>query len=181
MQTVNENERYTKFIGKIRNDLHPAFLREFRKLKGRFIVANDLLSAYSLISTEIVQYRQFEFISKTLSHAKKSESASLYRALWEHLVHLLSTMTRISSSDVRFWLTDNSYMRTAELSAARELEFARTFFIGVSHGYCQCILEEPENIKMFWGNSTESIINTYEQPSPTSIAMDAVVHSSTQL
>lgn len=174
-QEAPDDERYARFIGSVRNELHPSFLREYRKLKGKFIVSNDLLAGYALVTTEIVQYRQFEAIAKAIGCNRVSQAASLYRALWEHLVHLLTTLVRLSSSDVRFWLTDTPYMQTAELFAARELVLARAFFCGASHGYYRCLLEEPANLEKFWANSTLDLLDTYEQPSPTTRAMETIV------
>ena len=178
--TLDEKSRYSSFIGKLRNELHPDFLREYRKLKGRFIVTNDLLAGYALMTTEIIQYRQFAYICKSLAHTKISQSASLYRALWEHLVHLLSTMTRLSSSDVRFWLTDKPYMRTAEIFAAKELELARAFFESGTHGYYRCLLENPENLESFWTDSSDNLVDTYAQPSATAQAVESIVSSARQ-
>jgi hypothetical protein len=170
-----EAERYTRFIGAVRNELHPSFLREYRKLKGKFIVSNDLLAGYALVTTEIVQYRQFEAIAKSLGCQRVSQAASLYRALWEHLVHLLTTMVRLTSSDMRFWLTDSPYMQTAELFAAYELGLARSFFSGADHRYYRCLLEDPGNLEKFWLKSTTGLLDTYAQPSPTTTAMAGIM------
>lgn len=184
------NVSRSDFLKVLESDFHPQRLQTYRKLRSKFETTNDLLSGYSLETGHLISFKTFKSIcieqerpryddkvakleaiysGQELEDKKKeidvypkiSDTCSLYRAIWTHLSGILSAALRISSNDLRFWLTDEPYVRLAEDCARKESDFAKDYFMRKQHKTYGFLLEKQENIEHFWNGDINSMVSTY--------------------
>jgi len=141
------------YMGDLGRQLHPRFYREFRKIRTRFDVTNDLLSGYSIGLVDWIQFRNIEAICRDLKFTSPSHISRIYRLGWTFLSSTITRLLRISTNDLRFWLTDKPYTRVAlRWAKERELATLRTFFLlhlDKSKTFFPA-LESPEGLELFW-------------------------------
>ena len=183
-------QKKANFIKSLGEDFHPKKIRIYRKLRSKFEVTNDLLSGYSLETGELVSFSTFKeicryqeranfekkmqhieekFSGAELENEKKKVSefpkitdiCSLYRALWTHVSGIMSACVRISSNDLRFWLTDTPYVRAAEECAKFEARLAKAYFCRKKHETYGFLLEDQKNIELFWSGDLKEMVSTY--------------------
>ncbi|MFT6030860.1 MAG: hypothetical protein ACI8O8_002606 [Oleiphilaceae bacterium] len=109
------------FIGQLMTDFHPAHYRKLCKIRSSFDSTNDLISAYSYTFLDVVK------IDNLIKIAKENECYSiggicrLYRSLWVKYTENIAVLLRITSGDLRFWITDTPYVILADEWAKLDL------------------------------------------------------------
>lgn len=141
-----------KYMGVLKTDFHPKYYRELKKLRSQFDSVNDIFSAYSDVFTSILH---FSTIQGIVDHKKKfsaSEINWIYRGLWTLYSEILTKLLRVTSSDLRFWLTDRPYISEAFNLAQRDLKLAKEFLFAEKWHEAKLFisLEKPESLATFW-------------------------------
>lgn len=123
-ETDGTKEKGMKYLGSIKKEFHPAKYRSLLKLISQFECTNDLLSSYSKVFSELLNFKAI--ISIISSHDDWSGSFIRwkYRGIWMLYSVVIAKIIRISSTDLRFWLTDSPYISTATSHAV--MEFHKT-------------------------------------------------------
>jgi len=143
------------FIGKLKVEFHPKFYRKMLKLLSSFEGTNDLISSYTYIFSDLVNIETLENI---LKNKKGNDDNSigdicrLYRGLWIKYSELISTLLRVTSSDLRFWVTDTPYVRYSDEWAIIDRDLAIKFFSNRS-GFerrFHISLETKRGLDRFW-------------------------------
>ena len=147
-----------KYMGLLKTEFHPKYYRTLIKLRSQFDSINDLFSAYSTVFKNVIH---FSMLQSIIEH-KKTYSASqinwIYRGLWTFYSEILTKLLRVSSSDLRFWLTDRPYIVDAISFAKADLELSKKFLHAEKwHEEKLFIsLERPEGLTSFWDKITTS-------------------------
>jgi hypothetical protein len=154
LKQLQKNNDSNKFFSKLKYEFHPVYYREYRKIRTKFDLTNDLLSGYSIALSGWINIDTFENICNKRNETKPSSIVRLYRHWWLFLLSTLSRLLRLSTSDIRFWLTDLPYTEKA-INWAREndillLEKRFTEFNDDKHAVFYPSLETKEGISTFW-------------------------------
>lgn len=109
------------FIGQLRKDFHPEHYRKLCKIRSSLDSTNDLISAYSYTFLDIVKIDTLIKIVKEKKCYSIGEICRLYRSLWIKYIENVAVLLRVSSGDLRFWITDTPYIVLAEEWAKLDL------------------------------------------------------------
>lgn len=135
-------------------DFHPPRYRELSKIRSEFDTTNDLLTAYSRKLSEILHIETIRKITKSADLSQGSEIARLYRGLWTTYASLLSSLVRVASADLRFWLVDEPYLAIAEAHAESDLRNLIDWLIDAegfaSRSHFTLSLETACGLRAFW-------------------------------
>jgi len=118
----SKGDNKTNFLNTLRDEFHPIYYNEYRKIRPQFDITNDLLSGYTIGLSNWVRFENISSLCKECDFKSQNDISRLYRMVW---IFLLSTITwhlRLSSNDLRFWLTDKPYSKIA-LKWMQEHEF----------------------------------------------------------
>jgi len=157
-RAFEENKKIGKqrYINKIERDLHPKYYREYTKLRGLFDSTNDLLSGYSIVLEKWIQFENVRNIIKSRKCQTISDVSRNYRICWTLISTVMPKLLRITSNDLRFWLTDLPYVIPAT-------EWARKEDLDILRGYIKLheddyfvSLERPGMLERFWGEIENS-------------------------
>jgi hypothetical protein len=113
-QTDGTLDATKKFMGALRGDFHPKHYRYLKKLRSRFESTSDVLSAYSIKMADIIHFSMVEKISIEKQLRASSDILRTYRGLWTLYSEILTKLIRLTSNDLRFWLTDTPHVNIAE-------------------------------------------------------------------
>jgi hypothetical protein len=158
-ETKRTKKSAFQFLGALKNDFHPKYYRQLKKLRIQLESTNDLLSAYSSTFVEMVN---FGMLQNLVEH-KKTYSGNFilrnYRGLWTLYAEILTSLVRITSNDLRFWLTDTPYVVMADEYALNDFDAVRKFLFSEEwHGKrFHLSLETEEGMGIFW-NHMEQIV-----------------------
>jgi len=150
----SENSRdAASYLGALEREFHPKYYREFRKLRARFDITNDLLSAYSLAFIGWINIKNVKEICTKKACRTPGDISRTYRLIWTFFSGTMTRLLRITSNDLRFWLTDRPYTEAA-LVWAREVDMPQLhrFFMEELHApniYFPS-LEKAEGLEEFW-------------------------------
>ena len=146
----NRAERTRAFLAKLGEDFHPRFLRRLKKIRGKFEATNDLFSAYSL---EFYGFLSLENAKRLIKHSEAdrlSDVARLYRQLWDTYATVMMTLIRVSSSDIRFWVTDATYSDIAERYAKHDRAEIEKLFVSKAPVNWALSIEHHVMVAEFW-------------------------------
>lgn len=146
----NRTERTKAFLAKLNEDFHPAYLRKLKKLRGKFEATNDLFSAYSLEFFAMLSFENVKKLIKANEAEKLADVARLYRQLWDTYSTVMLTLIRVSSSDIRFWVTDVTYSGVAETYARHDRREIEKVFTSGTKGNWALSLEHHVRVTEFW-------------------------------
>lgn len=84
--------------------------------------------------------------------SKRSDLLWLYRGLWQFYSRTMSSLVRVTSSDLRFWLTDEPYIGSAFEWAEKDRNAAKAWLSRpVGHGERFFLsLETPQGLADYW-------------------------------
>ncbi|MFO0946657.1 MAG: hypothetical protein U1D30_12030 [Planctomycetota bacterium] len=141
--------RFKPFIDKLQSELHPRYYRKLRKIRNKLEATNDLFSAYSI---EFHEMLRFDNVKQVLIAGPKkvSDAARTYRMLWETFSAVVATLVRVTSYDLRFWLTDVSYFRLAEEQAAADRKTIVDHFLKSKQTSWSLSIEDSQSVNLFW-------------------------------
>ena len=111
-----------QFIGKLRSDFHPCHYRKIVKLRSGFEGTNDMLSGYSYVFLGLLRIETLVSICKEKKIRSKGEICRLYRGLWTKYGEIIASVIRVTSGDLRFWITDTPYIEHVDKWAEHDLE-----------------------------------------------------------
>lgn len=135
-------------VGKLEREFHPKWYRSAGRVMSKFELVNDLFSGYHLALKGFIN---FKTMKPTLLASKSVfEVSRQYRWTWSMLSWVPPTLVRVSSNDLRFWLTDYPYGDVATAFATRDLAgFHRATqpAVNVVH---RLSLETREGLDEFW-------------------------------
>lgn len=151
-QTDGTVQSVKNFLGDLRSDFHPQHYRELTKLRCQFEATNDLLAAYSGVFVDVLHYSVVGEISKKKKLFQTSDIIRLYRGLWLFYTRILTSLLRITSSDLRFWITEKPYIIKATEWAEKDWVNAKEYLLqpegqGIKY---RLSLENPEKFNVFW-------------------------------
>jgi|GEM_PF-1808210 len=127
IKTAGTRESAYKYMGQLKTQFHPKFYRKLKKLRSQFDCTSDLFSAYSSTFTDILHFNTLQSIVDTQHRYSASEINWTYRGLWIFYSEIITKLIRITSTDLRFWLTDNPYIQYARIIAQSDLENANNY------------------------------------------------------
>lgn len=157
-ETKKTKKSAFQFLGALKNDFHPTYYRQLKKLRSQMESTNDLLSAYSSTFVEMVN---FGMLQNLVEH-KKAYSANFilrnYRGLWTLYAEILTSLVRITSNDLRFWLTDTPYVLMADEYALEDFDSLRKFLFADEWDgkRFHLSLETKEGIEIFWNHMDQT-------------------------
>jgi len=140
------------FIKDLEGLFHPKYYREYKKYRNIYDCTNDLLASYSFVLTEIIHIDTFKTICKKRRIISSSDICRTYRTSWNVLTSTISSLIRLTSNDLRFWLTDNSYRIKCTDWAKQDLKILKTYLIsGKYHEHnVKLSLEDNNGVNNFW-------------------------------
>ena len=153
-----------QFLGSLKSEFHPKYYRKLLKLRAGFEGTNDILSAYTFIFLDIFNLEYLVAYSKDKQKYSRGEICRCYRRLWTMHGEIISSIIRISSGDLRFWVTDIPYIRHADNWAKFDLEQFKHIYPRVS--WCNkrfyISLESKKGLDKFWYELAEHHNNNRE-------------------
>jgi hypothetical protein len=151
-KTDGTPESRDKFVAVLKSEFHPVHYRQLLKLRSKFESTNDLLSGYSTTLTPIIHISMLERIIEEKHYYSASAISRTYRGLWTFYAEIITSLVRLTSNDLRFWLTDCPYVVHAENWARRELESAQEFLLASDWGgkRFHLSIETAEGLDEFW-------------------------------
>ena len=117
-----------KFMGALKVEFHPPYYRRLKKLRSQFESTNDVLSAYSVVMSDILHFSTMEKIAIEKKLRSSSDLCRTYRGLWTLYSEILTSLVRLTSNDLRFWLIDAPYVIQAEVWAKKDFQRVMDFF-----------------------------------------------------
>ena len=153
-QTDKSRESAFKFLGALKNEYHPKYYRQLKKLRSQIESTNDLLSAYSSIFVEIINFGMLQNIVEHKKHYSASFILRNYRGLWTLYTEILISLVRVTSNDLRFWLTDSPYVVCADEYAMNDFELVKKFLFAEDWDgkRFHLSLETVNGIANFWNH-----------------------------
>lgn len=141
-----------KFMGALKADFHPPYYRRLKKLRSQFESTNDVLSAYSVVMSDVLHFSTMEKIAIEKKLRSSSDLCRVYRDLWTIYAEILTSLIRLTSNDLRFWLIDTPYILQAEEWAKKDFEELMKFLLAEtwSGRSFRVSLETKEGLKEFW-------------------------------
>lgn len=141
-----------KFMGALKTEFHPPYYRRLKKLRSQFESTNDVLSAYSVEMSDILHFSTMERIAIEKKLRSSSDLCRVYRGLWTLYSQILTSLIRITSNDLRFWLIDEPYVTQAEKWAKQDFQRVMDYLLAESWGGMsfRISLETKEGLKAFW-------------------------------
>jgi len=127
--TENTKKTAWKLLGNLKTNFHPTYYRKMKKLRSNFECTNDLMSSYTRWLLEITNFQFFEELCEKQQYYTASSIFRSYRGLWTFYSEMLGSLIRVTSSDLRFWLTDKPYVEKADLIAQEELKLVKEFLL----------------------------------------------------
>ena len=133
-------------------DFHSEYARKLKKVRSSYDSTNDLFSAYSFVFSDLLHLDEIVKIAENRSFTKRSEFLWVYRGLWQFYSKLMSALVRITSSDLRFWLTDEPYIAEAYAWAEKDYQNAIKWLSSNErvHSKYSLSLETTEGLEQFW-------------------------------
>lgn len=154
-----------QFIGKLKSDFHPTYYRKLVKLRAGFEGTNDVLSAYTYTFLNIVNLDNLSTVCKSKKVYSRGEICRSYRGLWTKYGEVVSSIIRITSGDLRFWVTDIPYIQHADNWAEYDLELLQRFILANNWGNSRfhISLESKRGLDKFWYELKEHHDSNREQ------------------
>lgn len=151
-KTDGTKESTEKYLSAIRQDFHPKYYRQLFKIRSQFESTNDLFSAYSEVLADIVHFSTLEDIATNKNLRSSSDISRTYRGLWKLYADIIIRLVRVTSNDLRFWLTDIPYAIPAEEWVKKDLDLAKQFLLAKDWGgkRFHITLESKEGLEQFW-------------------------------
>jgi len=145
-------EAAKKFMGVLKTEFHPPHYRRLKKLRSQFESTNDLLSAYSVVMSDLLHFSTMEQIAVKKNLRSSSDLCRTYRGLWTLYSEILTSLVRLTSNDLRFWLMDAPYIVQTEKWAKQDYQRAMEFLLADNWGGMsfRISLETAEGLKDFW-------------------------------
>lgn len=134
------------------NIFHAKYARQLKKIRCNYDSTNDLLSAYSSQFITILHLETFEKIADKHNFTTRSQCLRLYRGLWQFYARVMSSLVRVTSSDLRFWLTDEPYIKPAFEWSEKDYK-GSVEWLSKTEGYGNwhfLSLETPGGLSDFW-------------------------------
>ncbi|EAR20799.1 hypothetical protein [Nitrococcus mobilis] len=133
-------------------EFHARYARKLKKVRCSYDATNDLLSAYSSVFDSLLHLDLLSEFADARGLTKRSDVLWLYRGLWQFYARVMSSLVRVTSSDLRFWLTDEPYIAAAFIWATKDLDAAKAWLSRpVGHGQRFFLsLETPGGLVDFW-------------------------------
>lgn len=131
---------------------HAKYARRLKKVRCNYDATNDLLSAYSAVFDNLLHIDIVAQIADSKKVSKRSDLLWIYRGLWQFYSRVMGSLVRVTSSDLRFWLTDEPYIAIAFSSAENDYAEALDWLSRpVGHGERFFLsLESPGGSAGFW-------------------------------
>ena len=146
----SKKDRLNYFIPNLCDGFHPPFHRKLREIRSKFEATNDLFSAYSIEFYEMLRADNLESMLRAPQHKTVSDAARTYRQLWSSYGAVMLTLIRVSSSDLRFWLTDAGYFLIAKQQAKEDRKHIESHFQSGSHESWNISIEDSKAVKHIW-------------------------------
>lgn len=156
------------FMGDLKAQFHPKFYRKLAKIRCQFDATNDLLAAYSDVFADVLHFGTIGEIAKHKELRASSDLVRLYRGLWSFYSRVMTALVRITSSDLRFWLTDQPYILTAREHADTDWREAKQYLMepeGRGIRYCLS-LEKGDGLDRFWKSIEKARTTDGKAPNP---------------
>ena len=141
-----------QFIGQLRSEFHPSRYRKLMKIRSAFEGTNDLISAYTFIFLDMIHIDRLVNIVKETKLYSRGDICRLYRGMWTKYCEVVAILLRITSNDLRFWITDTPYISYADKWAESDLQKIILLFRTKDwhEKRCYISLESRQGINKFW-------------------------------
>jgi len=141
------------YAGKLKREFHPEFYRQYRNIRSQFDTTTDLLSGYSMALSDWLHFNKFEEILAESECETVSDVTRIYRMYWNFVSSTLRRLLRVTSNDLRFWLTDDPYIQySVEWARREDIPALKKFFVEDAQGkdIFYTSLESTEKVIEFW-------------------------------
>ena len=109
------------FIALLKTDFHPQYYRKLCKIRTSFDSTNDLISAYTYSFLDLIKIDNLMKVAKENEYYSVGDICRLYRSLWVSYTENVAVLLRVTSGDLRFWITDTPYVILADEWAKLDL------------------------------------------------------------
>lgn len=157
---ISAENKLKRFCMVMEEGHHASLYRKLRRIRGRFEATNDLFSAYSTEFSDYLRFDNFKILIDKSSIKNTGEAIRLYRQLWIFYCDIMHTLVRVSSSDLRFWLTDGSYFIEALEIAGTDRSKFESHLISKTDDVWLLSVENPETVEAFWNKVESQTTNT---------------------
>lgn len=140
-----------KFIGELKTDFHPEYYRQLCRIRSSFDSTNDLISAYSYAFLDVVKIDNLVKLVKENECYSTGDICRLYRSLWIKYTENIAVLLRVTSGDLRFWITDTPYVVLADKWAVLDVSLCiKSLNIKTNNSRFHISLESKKGLDKFW-------------------------------
>ena len=152
------NESVDETLEALFRRIHLKHIRRFRVLRSRFDATNDLFVAYSLALLQMLRWSNLKPILVELKEGEPhlADIVRHYFFIWSTTIDIMHALVRLTANDLRFWLSDYSYLQRAHEQAALDGKMLDAVIRGhhsSSKGTWQLSLESERGLESFWSRS----------------------------
>lgn len=146
------------FLNALEQQFHPAYYRRLRAVRAAFEATCDVLAAYSLQVQNLLNFRSIKSLITASCPDRPSDIKRSYLHLWSSATATMFAMMRITSTDIRFWLSELPHLRVADKWAQEDIRRLRHYTKNKDSDIFYLSLESTKGLEKFW-EEVESIDN----------------------
>lgn len=141
-----------KLMGNLKGEFHPKYYRKLIKLRAGFEGTNDMLAGYTRLLLELLKFDFLVSICKSNKIHSRGEIFRTYRWLWTKYGETTASIIRITSGDLRFWITEIPYIEHVDKWAEHDLnKLKKTFKVSnMERELTRLSVENKRGLDKFW-------------------------------
>ena len=142
------------YINSLEQEIHSKYYRRLMRIRSRFEMTNDLLSSYSIQATEFLNIKNVKSLIRESNATSNAQIRMLYRKIWTLATSSMLSLIRVTSTDLRFWLSDIPHGPKSDEWARRDFQLAKDYFLqsaGRKEFYLE--IERDGGTDKFWNDN----------------------------
>jgi hypothetical protein len=142
------------YINSLEQAIHSKYYRRLMRIRSRFEMTNDLLSSCSIQATEFLNIKHVKSLIRKSNATSNAQIRMLYRKIWTLAASSMLSLIRVTSTDLRFWLSDIPHGPKSDEWAKRDFQLAKDYFLqsaGRKEFYLE--IERDGGTDKFWNDN----------------------------
>jgi len=147
-QSINNEKEFRAFLHDFNTRVRSPIVSRLSVLAHKFDYSNELISAYSHAFFKLFSDTTLSELCKTHKITSKGGVFRLFKAILKMYMYAIASVIRVCSLDLRFWITDYSYIKFADKWSARDVVKSKKYLFTDKKFYLS--LESREGLERFW-------------------------------